>query len=106
MLYEVKVARGLSRVSYQKRIDEMIGKHVASYQAELSLANEMSAYRHSPSMPYGYPPRIYHPYHFCQVPQYHRFVAQTGGRLSNGVPRVLSAEWENGTLLGIYNPKH
>ncbi|WP_216641089.1 hypothetical protein [Solemya velesiana gill symbiont] len=56
-------------------------------------------------MPYGYPLAVYRPLNVCQVPQVRKFVAETGGRLSNGVPKVLRHEIIDGNLLGIYNRK-
>jgi hypothetical protein len=83
----------------------MVGKHVARFQAELSLAKKMASFLKEPRMPYGYPMAVYHPLHICQVPQVRKFVARNGGLMSNGVPRVLRTEWVNGTLLGVYNPR-
>lgn len=83
----------------------MVGKHIAHFQAELSLARKMADFLQETRMPYGYPVAVYHPLHICQVAQVRKFVARTGGLLSNGVPRVLRSEWVNGTLLGIYNPR-
>jgi hypothetical protein len=101
---EAKPWRSVS-VSYQQRIEEMIGKHIGCFQTELTLANELASHKRRPSLPYGYPPGVYRPLHLCNIPQYRQFVSQTGGCLSNGVPRVLSAEWHDGSLLGVYNPR-
>jgi hypothetical protein len=91
-------------VSYQVRIEEMVGNHVAEFQAELSLAKKMGdLVDKNPRMPYGYPIRVYRPLHFCQMPKTRQFIAKTGGRLTNGVPRVLREEVVGGYLLGIYN---
>jgi hypothetical protein len=93
-------------MSYQKQIDDMIGEHVAIFQAELSLAQKMrTLIKDKPTMPYGYPLGVYRPIHLCKVPQVKAFVAKTGGCLSNGVPRVLRAEWLHGNLIGLYCPK-
>jgi len=91
-------------MSYQARIDEMVGQHVAEFQIELSLAKKMAGYRSPPSMPYGYPTSVYRPMHVCRAPKFKRFIALTGGTLSNGVPRVLSADMVDQYVLGVYNP--
>ncbi len=94
-------------MAYEKRIDEMVGQHVAQFQIELSLARQMHGLkgnRKVASMPYGYPVRVYRPRHICRVPQVRAFVARTGGKLSNGVPRVLRTEFLGDYILGVYNP--
>ena len=92
-------------MSYETRVDEMIGKYVAEFQDEVSLAKLMSHYvTDAPRMPYGYPTGVYHPLHVCRSPQVKQFVARTGGRLSNGVPKVLGMEVVNEYALGLYNP--
>jgi hypothetical protein len=91
-------------MSYQKKIEEMVGEHVAIFQQEYSLAREMAGLtRKGPAMPYGYPLAVYRPIHFCKIPQVRHFIARTGGCLSNGVPRVLSMDFVDNHLLGIYN---
>lgn len=92
-------------MSYQKKIDEMVGKYVADFQLEVSLAKKLGNQEYKPPMPYGYPVRVYHPIHICRIPRVKHFIAHTGGRLSNGVPRVLGMEFVNGYLLGIYHPQ-
>ena len=91
-------------MSYQKKIDEMVGKHVAEFQLEISLAKQMEGLKTTPKMPYGYPIEVYRPKHICKVPHVKRFIARTGGTLSNGVPRILRAELVGQYILGIYNP--
>ena len=94
-------------MSYETRIDEMVGKHVAGFQLELSLARQMNACARrstTPDMPYGYPVAVYRPLHVCRVPEVKQFIRRTGGRLSNGVPRVLRMEFVGENILGIYNP--
>ena len=91
---------------YRKKIDEMVGNHVAEFQQELTLAKNMrDTLSELPSMPYGYPRSVYRPMHFCRVPKISEFIAKTGGTLSNGVPRVISGEMVGGYMLGVYNPK-
>ena len=94
-------------MSYQKKIDEMVGKHVARYQREFALARRMAkAGKGIPRMPYGYPAAVYHPMHICKVPQVKHFIAKAGGCQSNGVPRALRTELVGPYILGAYNPTH
>lgn len=83
----------------------MVGTHVAEFQAELSLARKLQGHEYVPAMPYGYPLAVYRPMHLCRIPQVKQFIAQTGGKLSNGVPKVLRHELVEGYILGIYNPQ-
>ncbi len=55
-------------MSYATKIDEMVGKHVAEFQAELTLAKQLSSLQSRPSLPYGYPVRVYHPRHTVPTP--------------------------------------
>jgi hypothetical protein len=92
-------------MSYQTDIEDMVGRQVARYQAEMLLAKQMREISQlQKKLPYGYPNGVYHPMHICRTPRCHQFVAQTGGRLSNGVPRILSAEIVNQYPLGVYCP--
>lgn len=93
-------------MSYETRVDEMIGKHVAHFQDEMTMAKFME--HHVPQtvpMPYGYPLAVYRPLHVCRSPQVKEFVARTGGKLSNGVPKVICMEIVNQNVLGVYNPE-
>lgn len=93
-------------MSYATRIDEMVGKHVKHFQDEITVAKQMEPYAKKPSpMPYGYPIAVYHPLHTCHSPQVREFVARTGGKLSNGVPKVIGMEIVNEYALGLYNPQ-
>ena len=91
-------------MSYQQKIDEMVGKHVARFQEEISLAKQLKGHDRKPPMPYGYPLSVYRPMHICKIPQVKHFIAQSGGHLSNGVPKILRLEMVGDNLLGIYNP--
>lgn len=92
-------------MSYETRVDEMVGKHVAEFQNEVTLAKLMSRYAtKAPAMPYGYPLAVYRPLHVCRSPEVKRFVARTGGKLTNGVPKIISMEIVNEYILGLYNP--
>lgn len=91
-------------MSYQKRIDDMVGKHVAEFELERTLARQLKRSDRTTPMPYGYPLAVYRPMHVCKLAHVKQFIAKTGGTLSNGVPRVLRAEWVGQNLLGVYNP--
>jgi hypothetical protein len=83
-----------------------VGKHLAEFQREVTLAQRLSTVKKLPPMPYGYPIRVYRPVHICRIPQVRRFVARSGGMLSNGVPRALRTEFADQYPLGIYNPSN
>lgn len=94
-------------MSYEKRIDELIGQHVSSFQAELSLARAMRGLvteRRTLAMPYGYPVAVYRPTHICRMPPVKKFCPHCSGRLSNGVPKLLRTELVGQYILGVYNP--
>ena len=91
-------------MSYQRKIEEMVGKNATDFQDELSLAKTMQRLTsEKPRMPFGYPTSVYYPKHFCKVPQVNLFITDTGGRWSNGVPKVIGAEIVDGYLLAVYN---
>ena len=83
----------------------MIGKHVAQFQNELSLAKSLEACQLRPVMPYGYPVRLYHPYHIVKSPKYTPMCHHQHDRLSNNVPWVLGMELVDNNVIGVYNPK-
>ncbi len=97
-------------MSYGTRIEELIGKQVAEFQTELTLAKKLQQYLANPSvgyghplMPYGYPMAVYHPMHVCHASKAKHLIVYSGGKLSNNVPRVLSMDVIGGYPLGIYN---
>ena len=91
-------------MSYESKIEELVGQYVAQFQYELTLAKSMTSDKDMHAFPYGYPLSVYRPHHICRIPQVKHFIAKSGGRLSNGVPRVLSMELVNNYVLGLYNP--
>jgi len=91
-------------MSYQKKIDDMVGKHVAEFQLECTLSRQLAQHVNNTAMPYGYPIRVYRPMHICSRPKRRRFIACNGGILSNGVPKILRAQLINQYILGVYNP--
>jgi len=89
-------------MSYQKKIDDMVGIHVADFQLKFTVAKELKGHRYKPSMPYGYPLPVYRPMHICRIPKLKPFAAHTGGTLSNGVPRVLTMDLVSDYPLGVW----
>ncbi len=93
-------------MSYTIKVDEMVGKHVAQFQQELSLTKTMrDCLEKTCPMPYGYPLRVWCPRHVCRSPQVKRFVPRVKGRLSNGIPAVLGLRLSDGYVLGLYYPR-
>ncbi len=93
-------------MSYQKKMDEMVGKHVAEFQLEFSLSRQLAEHGTDTALPYGYPVEVYRPMHVCNRPRCRRIIARNGGRLSNGVPRILRNRLNGQYILGVYNPIH
>lgn len=97
-------------MAYEKKVDELVGRHVSEFQREYCLARQMKGLRGDrevPPMPYGYPLAVYRPVHLfrpSKSPKVRELIARTGGKLSNGVPRVLSMDFMDGYILGVYNP--
>ena len=92
-------------MSYELRIDEMVGKHVAEFQDELTLAARIARIEKVPAMPYGYPTRLYHPHHIVFRPIQTKYESHEHGRLSNDVPWVLGMEVVDSYAVGLYNPR-
>ena len=98
-------------MAYEKRVDELVGRHVSQFQLEYCLSRQMKGLRGDhkvpPPMPYGYPIAVYRPMHIChtrKAPEVHKVTDRSGGKLSNGVPRVLSMDFVGEYILGVYNP--
>ena len=95
-------------MSYQVKTDEMVGKHVAEFQAELTLAANASDFGLKspiPPMPYGYPTQLYHPYHSVVLPRATKTKKHAHGKLSNNVPWVLGMEVVHDYAVGLYSPR-
>jgi hypothetical protein len=90
-------------MSHAVREDGIIGQFVSVYQSEISLAKELAECLKKPILPNGYPKSVYHPRHISRTPQMRQFIADSGGKLSNDVPRVLSMEIVADYPLCIYN---
>ena len=93
-------------MTYENKVDELVSNYVAEFQRELITAKNIEHYLHDEmsELPAGYPSAVYQPKEKSN-PVVSKFIALTGGRLSNGVPRVLSAEIVNDYPLGVYLPK-
>jgi hypothetical protein len=91
-------------MSYQTKLDQMVGKHVADFLLELSVAKQLQECDFAPPMPYGYPSGIYHPRVARKAPYVNRILSSPAGKMSNGVPWVLGMDLVNQYTLGVYNP--
>jgi hypothetical protein len=93
-------------MSYESKLDQMIGERVAEYQEEQRLKRKLAAYLDETIIPMceGYPCSVYHPKSSPHETQTRLFVFKPGGTLSNGVPKVLSGDLVGGYPLGVYNP--
>lgn len=94
-------------MSFEAKKDEMVGKYVALFQAELTMAKCMEKLVAPQAMPYGYPVKVYHPYHSVLLPRHTRLLKHLHehGRMSNDVPWLLGMELVNDNPIGLYNPK-
>lgn len=92
-------------MSYEVKKDEMVGRHVADFQIELTLAKRLEGVFKKPAMPYGYPVRLYHPHHVVRIPRATKRVRCTRKKLSNDVPWALRMEVVDSYTVGVYNPK-
>ena len=91
-------------MSYQVLVDQMVGKHVADFQAEFSAAKTLQELKSATPMLYGYPSDVYHPKASLACPQARRCLSHPGGKMSNGVPWLLSMDLADQYVLGVYNP--
>jgi hypothetical protein len=94
-------------MTYENKVDELVSNFVAEFQRELITARNIETYLDNeiPKLLTGYPDAVYHPREKREPVISTQFIARTGGRLSNGVPRVLSAEIINDYPLGVYLPR-
>ena len=92
-------------MSYAVKQDEMVGKYVAEFQAELTMTKSMEEFYAKPPMPYGYPLRLYHPHHRVRIPRATKMVHKEHKKLSNRVPWVLGMYMVGNYIVGAYNPK-
>jgi hypothetical protein len=89
---------------YETRIDQMVGKHVADFQMELFAAKKLQECEFASPMAYGYPAGVYHPTAVVERPHVSRTLSNPAGKMSNGVPWLLSLDLVNQYTLGLYNP--
>jgi hypothetical protein len=91
-------------MSYQTKIDRMVGKHVADFQVEISAAKKLQKCEVYSPMANGYPTGVYHPTATLQRTHVSRILSHPAGKMSNGVPWLLSLDLANEYALGLYNP--
>ena len=89
-------------MTYDTRVDELVGAYVAEFQKEILLADELKSYQNDLALPGGYPERVFNPT-TIPSPPVRQFVARSGGKLSNCVPWVVSMELVDGYPLGVYS---
>jgi hypothetical protein len=94
-------------MSYESKLDKLIGERLAEYLDEQLLRHKLDAFmeQEAAQLTCGYPASVYHPKSLQQVPESKQFIIKPGGRLSNGVPKVLSGDIVDGYPLGLYNPR-
>lgn len=91
-------------MSYQTKIDQMIGKHVADFQVEISAAKKLQKCEFHSPMVYGYPAGVYHPTATIERTHVSRIPSNRAGKMSNGVPWLLGLDLASEYALGLYNP--
>ncbi len=91
-------------MSYQTKIDRMVGKHVADFQVEISAAKKLQKCEVYSPMANGYPTGVYHPTANIERTHVSRILSNPAGKMSNGVPWLLSLDLANEYALGLYNP--
>ena len=91
-------------MSYETSIDQMVGKHVADIQTELSAAKKLQELKTASRLWYGYAAGVYRRNVGKRLPQVSRKPVHPVGKMSNGVPWLLSLDLVNQYALGLYNP--
>jgi hypothetical protein len=91
-------------MSYETKIDQMVGKYVADFQMELSAAKKLKECEFASPVAYGYPAGVYHPKAVVERTYVRRTLSNPAGKMSNGVPWLLSLDLVNQYILGLYNP--
>ena len=94
-------------MSYESKLDQLIGERIAEYMDEQLLKRKLEACleESAPAMCYGYPCAVYHPKSESPLPEAAHLIFHLEGALSNGVPKVLSGDLVEGYPLGVYNPQ-
>jgi hypothetical protein len=93
-------------MSYESRLDQLIGERIAEYEDEQLLKRKFASYLEHPAIPMcqGYPASVYHPKSISHQPEATPIIVHLEGVLSNGVPKILSVDMVGGYPLGVYNP--
>lgn len=102
--FEVLAQEFFAPMSYETRIDKMVGKHVADFQTEISAANKLQEIRAVPQLWYGYAAGVYRRKASASLPRMSRKFVHPVGKMSNGVPWLLSMNLVDQHVLGLYNP--
>lgn len=94
-------------MSYESRLDQLIGERIAEYEDEQLLQRRLASYLGHPAIPMclGYPCSVYHPKAISHQPEATSIIVHPEGVLSNGVPKILSGDMVGGYPLGVYNPQ-
>lgn len=93
-------------MSYESKLDQLIGERIAEYVDEQLLKRKLASCleQEDVAMCSGYPCSVYHPRSLQHTPEETHFIIHPGGKLSNGVPKLLSSDMVGGYPLGVYNP--
>jgi hypothetical protein len=91
-------------MSYETRIDQMVGKHVANFQTEISAAKKLQEIKAASRLWYGYAAGVYRQKASVRLPRMSRRLVHPVGKMSNGVPWLLSLNLVDQYALGVYNP--
>ena len=91
-------------MSYEKKVDQMVGRHVADFQTRLSAAKKLQELKAASQLWYGYAAGVYRRNAGTRLPQVSRRLVHPVGKMSNGVPWLLSLDLVNQYTLGLYNP--
>ena len=91
-------------MSYETRIDQMVGKHVSDFQTEISAAKKLQEDKATSQLWYGYAAGVYRRNAGTRLLQASRRLVHPVGKMSNGVPWLLSLNLVDQYALGVYNP--
>jgi hypothetical protein len=94
-------------MSYESKLDQLIGERIAEYEDEQLLKRKLAACLEECVVPMcsGYPCAVYHPKCISHQLEATHFIFKPLGILSNGVPKILSGDMVQGYPLGVYNPQ-
>ena len=82
----------------------MVGKHVADFQTEISAAKKLQEIKAASQLWYGYAAGVYRRRASASTPRVSRRRVHPAGKMSNGVPWLLSLNLVDQYTLGLYNP--